>query len=58
VTLLGISIFSKGFSYSFDGVDKHHLLGVISQVLMIVLFDASIKSGHNFEIFTMRRIAL
>jgi hypothetical protein len=25
---------------------------------MIVLFDASIKSGHNFEIFTMRRIAL
>ncbi len=44
MTLLGISIFSKGFSYSFDGVDKHHLLGVISQVLMIVLFDASMRT--------------
>ncbi len=41
MTFLGVvSIISKGCSYILDGLGKHHLLGVISQVLMIVLFDA------------------
>ncbi len=44
MTFLGISIVSKGCSYILDGVGKHHLFGVISQVLMIVLFDASMRT--------------
>jgi hypothetical protein len=44
VTFLGISIISKGCSYILDGVGKYHLLGVFSQVLMIVLFDASMRT--------------
>ncbi len=44
MTFLGISIVSKGCSYILDGVGKHHLLGVIGEVLMIVLFDASMRT--------------
>ncbi len=40
VIFLAISIISKGCSYILNGVRKHHLLGAISQVFMIVLFDA------------------
>jgi hypothetical protein len=43
IVTFGIYILSKGCSYILHEIGKHHLLRVINQVLMIVLFDASIK---------------
>jgi hypothetical protein len=51
-----VTLLSARVSYILDGVGKHHLLGVISQVWW--LFCLMPEGGHNFKVFTMRRIVL